>query len=405
MSVGPDRLLFFFAACYFGQGMAGLIYEPLSYLLKDGLGLSPAESSSFIAWMTAPFLIKPLFGFVSDALPLEGRRRRPHLILASLLWAGGLAALALLETPSYGRLLSLLLLVNAGTVLADAACDGVMVEQGLKKGRTGVYQAVQLAALYLSLVATGLGGGWLAAHASPSQVFALAAVFPALLLLSIAWVREGASAPAAHRSLAGLRLLLKNAVFWRLALLIFLWSFAPFLGTAQFYYQSQTLGFGPVFIGGLSTAAGAAGFLGAAAFPKAQEKLGPEGLLKAAVWVWAPLQLFYLAYRGPASALALTVLFSLFGTAFRLALMDLAARSCPKGAEAAAFALYMAVFNAAAWTSNTAGGWLYEHLGVLWGAHGAAGALAVLGGAATLCAAPMLRALTGRFGGRPDSAS
>lgn len=385
-----DGLLVFFAACYFSQGMAGIIYEPLAYLLKDGLGLSPGESASFTAWMTAPFLVKPLFGLLSDALPLEGRRRRPHLVLASLLWLGGLAALALRPEPSYAWLLGLLLLVNAGTVLADAACDGVMVEQGLKESRTGVYQAVQLAALYLSLVVTGLGGGWLAARAAPAQVFGLAAAFPALLLVSTAWVREGRAAAPARKSVAGLGALLRDRGFWALAAFIFLWSFAPFLGTAQFYYQSQALGLSPLFIGGLSTAAGAAGFLGAALFPKAQARLGAAGLLKAAVWLWAPLQLLYLFYRGPASAAALALLFGLLGVVFRLALMDLAARSCPEGAEAAAFALYMAVFNAAAWASNTAGGWLYEALSARWGPHGAAGCLAAAGAAATLCCAPLL---------------
>lgn len=402
MTRSPDRLLFFFAACYFSQGMAGLIYEPLAYLLKDGLGLSPGESASFTAWMTAPFLIKPLFGLLSDALPFEGRRRRPHLVLASLLWAGALAALALFPSPTYGLLLGLLLLVNAGTVLADAACDGVMVEQGLKEGRTGLYQSVQLAALYLSLIATGLGGGWLAAHATPSQVFALAAVFPVLLLASTAWVREGEAAAPARRSVEGLGLLLKDARFWTLALFIFLWSFSPFLGTAQFYYQSATLGLSPVFIGGLSTAAGAAGFVAASFFPKVQARLGGARFLAAAVWLWGPLQLLYFFYRGPAAVLALTVLFAFFGTAFRLALMDLAARSCPKGAEAAAFALYMAVFNAAAWASNTAGGWLYERLGASWGAHGAAAVLVGIGALATVSCAPLLKGLRGE---RPDSAS
>lgn len=50
------------------------------------------------------------------------------------------------------------------------------------------------------------------------------------------------------------------------------------------------------------------------------------------------------------------------GVAARLALMDLAARAAARHAEATAFALFMSVFNLAAWASNSAGAAAYGHL-------------------------------------------
>ena len=47
-----DRLYFFFASVYLAQGLVGVAYEPISFLLKDGLGLGASESASFVAWMT-----------------------------------------------------------------------------------------------------------------------------------------------------------------------------------------------------------------------------------------------------------------------------------------------------------------------------------------------------------------
>jgi len=105
----------------------------------------------------------------------------------------------------------------------------------------------------------------------------------------------------------------------------------------------------------------------------------------------APLSLLYLFYRRPLSIVILTLLFSLTGVVFRLAWMDLAAKSCPEGAEATVFAAYMAVFNIAASASNTLGGRLYESLSAAHGAYAAMVILSLVGTAGTLAAWPCLR--------------
>ena len=79
-----DKIYLFFAINYFAQGMGGLAYEPVSYYLKDALGLGPAQAAAFVAWMTLPLTIKPLFGVLTDFLPWAGKRRAPHLIAVSL---------------------------------------------------------------------------------------------------------------------------------------------------------------------------------------------------------------------------------------------------------------------------------------------------------------------------------
>ena len=171
---------------------------------------------------------------------------------------------------------------------------------------------------------------------------------------------------------------------------IFLWSFCHFLGTAQFYYQSVAMKLSPLFIGGLSTAGGFAGLLGAVIFGRMTAK-GTEKIARASIWLGAPLSLLYLFYSGPRSIAALTVLFSLSGVVFRLAWMDLAAKSCPDGAEATVFAAYMAVFNIAASASNTMGGAYYEKLSAAHGAYFAMAALSLIGTAGTIAAWPCLR--------------
>ncbi|PIR16721.1 MAG: hypothetical protein COV48_09465 [Elusimicrobia bacterium CG11_big_fil_rev_8_21_14_0_20_64_6] len=388
-----DRIYLFFAINYFAQGMGGLAYEPVSYYLKDALGLRPAQAAAFVAWMTLPLTIKPLFGLLTDFLPWAGKRRGPHLIAVSLLTSLAWLLLAGLKAPHYGAALALLIFVNVGFVLSDVVCDGVMVERGKERGTTGLFQAVQIGTLYATLIVTGFGGGWLAQHASYRKIFILVALFPVLTALSALWVDEsgvGDLKETASRGWKGLSGMFRDTKAWAVALGIFLWSFTPFLGTAQFYYQSEALGLTPIFIGGLATAGGMAGMLGAAVFARLTGG-GTDKVARASIWLGAPLSLLYLFYRGPLSIVILTLLFSLSGVVFRLAWMDLAAKSCPDGAEATVFAAYMAVFNIAASASNTLGGALYERLASSHGAYAAMALLSFVGTAGTLSAWPCLR--------------
>jgi MFS family permease len=388
-----DRVYLFFIATYFAQGMIGIAYQPVAHLLKDTLGLTAAQSATFIAWMTLPLLAKPLLGIITDAFPLLNRRRTPYLLLASAATSAGWAALACTGSYSYWPVLVLLTIVNVGMAFSDVLCDGVMVEFGKARAKTGPYQAAQLGTLYLTLLATGAGGGWLAAHASYRWVFALTAVFPLFIFLSTFAVPEK---PAAEAD-AGVRQLwqhmasfLASRSFWAAALVILLFNFSPFLGTAQFYYQEDALGFSRVFIGALTSVGGIAGALGAAAFwGLCGRGLDTSKLIRWSVLAGGPLTLLYLFYRGPAVAIALTAFFGLVGVVMRLSLMDLLAQACPKHGEATGFALFMSVFNLAAWASNTLGARVYDA-----GAsrpHGAMAVLIVLGALSTVACWPLLR--------------
>lgn len=389
------RLYGFFAVCYFAEGMAGLAYEPVDYLLKDVMHLGAGRAALFITLMTLPLTIKPVFGLLTDLLPWAGKRRKPHMVAVSLIASAGWALLAYLKEYSYGPSLALLILINVGFVLSDIVCDGVMVERGRETGKTGPYQAVQIGTLYATLILTGLGGGWLAAHATYKTIFLLAASFPLMAMASAVWIDEpevGGVEETASRGWDGIKTLARDPRAWAVAAAIFLWDFCPFLGTAQFYYQSAALKLSPVFIGALSTVGGFAGVAGAAFFGKFSAKPnGTERLARWSVSVGGALTLLYVFYVGAWSTAILTVLFSLTGVVFRLAWMDLAARACPKGAEATAFAAFMAVFNIAAAASNGVGGAVYERLAAAHSPYFAMVALSGIGTACTFACWPLLR--------------
>jgi BT1 family len=66
----PSWELFAILLVYFVQGILGLARLAVSFFLKDELGLTPAEVAALMGIVALPWVIKPLFGFLSDSLPL-----------------------------------------------------------------------------------------------------------------------------------------------------------------------------------------------------------------------------------------------------------------------------------------------------------------------------------------------
>lgn len=383
------RLYLFFSTTYLAQGLVGIAYIPIYFLLKDVMKLSPSESAVFAAAMSAPFLLKPLLGIITDAFPIRLLRRRPYLVASSLFTCAGWAGLACMETYTYVPALVLLTAVNVGICFVDVLCDGVMVEHGKADGKTGQYQAAQIGTLYITLLATGVGGGWLAENISYRGIFGLTAVFP-LLILGAAMLIDDPPVPKDRPTarLLGKSLvqLLRSQSFWTTSALILLFNFSPYKGTSWFYYQTGELGFSAMFIGTLTSISGIAGVAGAALFGNFYHKAGTADWVKYSVLAGIPLSLLFLTYRGTVSAIVITALSSLLGVAMRLSLMDLAAKSCPKHGEATAFALYMSVFNISAWLSNMVGADLYERLSPTAAGPRGAMALMILFGTACIAA-------------------
>ncbi|HYA27489.1 MAG TPA: hypothetical protein VEI95_01635, partial [Acidobacteriota bacterium] len=70
------RLAWIFAIVYFAQGMWYLPNLSITFLLKDNFGLSATQTATFFAITVIPWLIKPVYGLISDFVPLFGQRRK-----------------------------------------------------------------------------------------------------------------------------------------------------------------------------------------------------------------------------------------------------------------------------------------------------------------------------------------
>src|SRR5207237_10916708 len=117
---GFRRLMLFFALVYLAEGVCqsdGLIAQPLNYYLKEVHGWSAVQITAFLTVFNLPWFFKPVYGIVSDFVPLFGYRRKSWLGVANLGAAAGY--FAILATGAPDALLILLLLAVYGMAIVS----------------------------------------------------------------------------------------------------------------------------------------------------------------------------------------------------------------------------------------------------------------------------------------------
>ncbi len=361
-----QRLAILFSIVYFAQGMSALPVQVIAISFKDQ-GLEADDVAAFFLLASIPWFIKPLYGLISDFLPLFGQRRKSYLLLTSALAcvAGLIAGFSAHYT--YWELAILYTMMGLGLAYNDVLADALMVEKGKLNGLTGAFQSVQWIAVTAASIIVGLLGGYFAENRDLKAAFAVAAIFPFIVLLMAAFfVREKPIDPGKAefpKIWAALRAGFGERSVWLVAAFIFLFNFSPSFGPAFFYYQTDVLGFGQQYIGVLSSVGSAASIAGAFIYAPLSRSMPLRRLINFAIGLSVVTLLAYLAYRGETSALFIHVIWGVTGMVTTLAFLDLAARACPKRAEATFFALLMSIFNLGTLASQYVGAHLYTELG------------------------------------------
>jgi predicted MFS family arabinose efflux permease len=360
------RLGTLFVIVYFAQGMVYLPEQVLALVLKER-GLSAGQLATFNWIITIPWFIKPVYGLLSDFVPIFGTRRRSYFMLSTALAAGTAVAVSLQPEAPYGMLVALVTLLWLGVGFTDVLTDALMVERGRPLGLTGAFQSVQWAALSAASVLVGVAGGYLAERRAVALTFALVACFPIVsLVMAATMVRE----PRSRVDLEGLgetwaavRGALGRRDLWLVAGFIFFFFFAPSFGPAFFYYQTDVLGFSQPFIGALASLGAAAGIAGALLYAPLARRFSLRRMLLGLIGATVAGTLAYLVYVGPVSAVLVTVLYGAIAMATQVGFLDLAAKACPRRAEATFFALLMSVSNIGMRSGEWLGANLYDLVG------------------------------------------
>lgn len=355
-----------FAIVYFSQGMVYLPDQVLAIVLKER-GLSAGQLAAFNWIITVPWFIKPAYGLLSDFVPLRGTRRRSYFLLSTGLASAAALGVGLVPPHSYTLLVAVVTLLWLGVGFTDVLTDALMVERGRPLGLTATFQSVQWAALSAALVLAGVVGGHLAEQRALGRAFGVVACFTAVsLAMGMAMVHE----PRRRLDVEGLgetgqavRQALGRRDLWLVAGFIFFFFWSPSFGPAFFYYQTDHLGFSQPFIGALGSLGAAAGMLGALAYAPLARRFSLRQCLIGMIGASAAGTLGYLLYLGPRSAVVITLIWGALAMATQVAFLDLAARVCPRRAEATFFALLMSVSNLGMRSAEWVGANLYDRLG------------------------------------------
>jgi MFS family permease len=360
------RLGLLFAIVYFAQGMVYLPDQVVSIVFKER-GLTAGQLATFSWIITIPWFIKPVYGLLSDFVPIAGTRRRSYFLIMAALATVSAIAVSLMTGAPYWALAVIITLLWLGVGFTDVLTDALMVENGKPLGLTGTFQSVQWAALSASSILVGVAGGYLAEYRAFAAAFALVACFPLISLL-MAWlvVQEPPARPNLEglgETWAALRRATGRRDLWLVAGFIFFWAFSPSFGPAFFYYQTDTLHFSQPLIGALASLGAAASIAGAWVYARLARSFPLKRLIVWSIGAGTVGSLAYIAYGGVVSAAVITVIFGAVGMTTQLAFLDLAAKACPARAEATFFALLMSIYNLGTRSSEWTGANLYDWLG------------------------------------------
>ncbi|KAL6563201.1 hypothetical protein OROHE_005788 [Orobanche hederae] len=117
------------------QGIGlGLSKVSTQYYMKDEQKLQPSEAQVYHAMIMMPWIVKPLWGLLTDTVPIGGRRRRPYFIFAekrSILGTISMITLSLEKNLYLGLALLLLICGSAGAAVADVTIDACVTENSI----------------------------------------------------------------------------------------------------------------------------------------------------------------------------------------------------------------------------------------------------------------------------------
>jgi hypothetical protein len=230
-----------------------------------------------------PWVVKPLYGFISDSVPLLGYRRRSYLVLCGLLSASSWAALGTVVDSTAGAVAAMVA-GSLGTAFSDVVVDSIVVERarGEPAATAGALQSLCWGSAAVGGIISAYWSGALVQEWGPRPVFLLTAALP-LIVSCAALLIEEQPVARGYRRLSGsgageggfgAHLLTQGRALWRAAgtravllptLFVFLWQATPSAESAMFYFYTERLHFTPEFLGRVRLAGSLASLAGASA--------------------------------------------------------------------------------------------------------------------------------------------
>lgn len=363
--------MLFFALVYVVEGLGqtgGLIAQPLNYFLKQVYGWTPVQVTAWLTILNLPWIIKPVYGIVSDFVPLFGYRRKAYLVVANAVAAGAYLWVARIAAPH--QLILVLLLTAYAMAISSTLCGAVLVENGQRLRASDRFVNQQWLWFNIAAMGSAFIGGELVQYLSPTgALHAAAAIIAVAPLMAIFGALFLIDETPSRLDLAELKNTFRAllAVFtlkelWIIGLFLFLYYLNPGFGLPLYYFMTDTLKFSQSYIGILGAINSGGWIIGALFYRRLLDGMTSKRLLNLSILLGTVTSAAYLLLSGEVSAAIINLFSGAAGMVAFVATLSLAADYCPKRAEGFAFAALMSLLNLSSAVSNNIGSFLYEHV-------------------------------------------
>ncbi|QDZ19228.1 folate/biopterin transporter [Chloropicon primus] len=367
---------------YFVQGSMNLSRIALSLFLKDDLNLSPAQASLIESSSYIPWTVKPIYGFLSDSLPLNGYKRKSYLQICGIL--NSIAWLFFAYYVNSPALATVAIVGSAvGTACSDVVVDSIVVERSRDQETAGTLQSLCWMSYATGGIISSFFSGKLVENMGSRGVFKLTALVPLLtFLFSFVLHEERIKGSESKKPLASrigsqtkrLAAAVKQPAILYPVIFIFIFQATPNPEGAFFFFKTEKLGFSPDFLGQVNFVSRVAMLLGIGFYNRSLKRVPLR-----TVFLWVIIVGFLLGstqlllisgynrtlgISDEIFALGDSAVLTVLGQLSFMPLLVLAAQICPEGVEATLFATLMSILNSGSFIGTSLGASLTQLFGV-----------------------------------------
>ncbi|KAL2317964.1 hypothetical protein Fmac_031840 [Flemingia macrophylla] len=183
--LSPTFVMGVFLVYGVGQGFSGSLFKvSADYYWKDVQKLQPSTVQLYVALYFIPWLLKPLWGILTDAFPVRGYRRRPYFVISGLLGALSASAVSLAWTLPPAAALACFIGVSASLAIADVTIDACIAKSSiLDRDLAPHLQSLCGFCSGAGALVGYLASGFFVHHLGPQGSLGLMALSPALTIV------------------------------------------------------------------------------------------------------------------------------------------------------------------------------------------------------------------------------
>lgn len=361
------------------QGLLCISDLALSYLYKDDLNLSPAQVALLVSLTNIPWIIKPLWGFISDCYPIFGKRRSPYLFIFGLIGSSAWIAMGTFVN-SLPTVLITMIIIEISVCFCNVIGEALVVEESQKcnhdQKNASKYVTLFFGVRSVGTVITAYSGGLLLDWIHKRTLFLIAACCP-LLQITAAFILQEPYIKESPKVLIQFQeiylFVSRKDIFIPIGFIL-LFTATPSCGDAMFFYFTNYLDFQPEFMGRMKMAYGLANIIGMLVYNTYLQHYEFKKILISTTIICAVISLsqLLLVTRVNKSigipdeffAILCTFIVQLIGEINILPILVLCCKICPKNIEGSLYAMLMSTMNFGAMLSRQSGGLLMLFLGI-----------------------------------------